>query len=169
MAKIRRCRFESIIVSFEDDIKKKKSTVVSINYLWIIRSALLFDLVFFCRQNIQVSGLPLNTQCCIWRSILLSFLSITAIIILHYRYTVGGLIWDWSNLRYNTHRPKSLDRGFERKKELTKVFFDKQRLPLLTNLLPMGCLHMKHEPLGRGELHLFTLFYLFSLCFLSGA
>jgi glucan phosphoethanolaminetransferase (alkaline phosphatase superfamily) len=109
--------------------KKKKSTVVSVNYLWIILFTLLFDLVFFCRQNIQVWGQPLNTQCCIWRSILLSLLSITAIIILHYRYTVGGLIWDWSNLRYYTHRPKSFDRGFERKKELTKVFLINNAYP----------------------------------------
>jgi glucan phosphoethanolaminetransferase (alkaline phosphatase superfamily) len=148
--------------------KKKKSTVVSVNYLWIILFTLLFDLVFFCRQNIQVWGQPLNTQCCIWRSILLSLLSITAIIILHYRYTVGGLIWDWSNLRYYTHRPKSFDRGFERKKELTKVF-------LINNAYPFWRAYYRwvactwNMNLGRVELHLFTLFHLFSLCFLSGA
>jgi len=45
-----------------------------------------------------------------------------------------------------------------KKKRTYKGFFDKQRLPLLTSLLPMGCLHMKHEP-GTGRV---TLVYIIS-------
>jgi hypothetical protein len=67
------------------------------------------------------------------------------------------------------HAPsKEFRSGIWKKKRTYKGFFDKQRLPLLTSLLPwVACTWNMN--LGRVELHLFTLFHFFSLCFLSGA